>query len=116
VVTVNTADGKANIAASRASARRNPHPMLVAESPNGVFQHWMIGDVLVLMPALLPTAPASVRRNYRDRILSNALGEYPRCESIAGDSVEDSGLAPFPHRTGCPVIRTDFEPWLRRAA
>jgi hypothetical protein len=112
----NTADRKANIAASRASARRNPHPMLVDELPNDGLALWKVGDVLVGMPALLPNAPARVRRNYRDRILSNALGECPRCESIAGDSVEDSGLAPFPHRQSCPVIRTDFEPWIRRAA
>src|SRR4051812_42202863 len=109
---MNRADRKANIAASRASARRHPHPKLVGESPNGVFQHWMIGSVLVLMPALLPDAPSSIRRRYRDRIVANATGECARCESIAGDSVEDSGYAPFPHRVGCPVIRTDFEPWI----
>ena len=113
---MSAADRKANIAAGRASARRNPEPMLVEEHPSGGFQFWKVGDVLVGMPALLPSAPARVRRNYRDRLLSNALGECPRCESIAGDPVEDSGLAPFPHRTGCPVIRTDFEPWIRRAA
>jgi hypothetical protein len=116
VAMTNQADRKAKITAARASARRHPEPMLVGELPSNGWQLWKVGDVLVGMPALLPDTPSSVRRNYRLRILSNATGECGRCGSIAGNPAEGTHLAPFPHRHGCPVLRTDFERWIRRAA
>jgi hypothetical protein len=115
-MTPNKADRKAQLAANRASARRHPVPMLVGESSVGGWQFWKVGDVLTVMPKLLQGAPASVRRHYRNRLIANALGECPNCGSIAGDPAENSGLAPFPHRNTCPVVRTDFERWIRRAA
>jgi hypothetical protein len=108
VVTVNKADRKANIAASRASARRDPSPMLVDELPGDGLHFWKVGDVLVGMPALLPTAPASVRRRYRLRIVANATGECPRCESIADDPLEGH-QASLSHENGCPLLLNDIE-------
>lgn len=57
--------------------------MLVGE-PSDVpgFQAWMVGEVMVLMPKLLPGAPSSTRRRYRDRIIANATGECPRAAEV----------------------------------
>jgi hypothetical protein len=110
----NRADRKARIAASRATARRNPEPMLV-DGPTGAiagFQFWKIGDVLVGMPALLPGAPASIRRRHRARIVANATGECTHCGTIANDPTGTVGYAGFPHRNGCPLLLTDIERWI----
>jgi hypothetical protein len=107
----NKADRKAQIAASRASARRNPEPMLVDEPTAGGFQFWQVGDVLVGMPKLLPNAPASIRRHYRVRIVANATGECPRCGSIAADTLEGHH-ASLSHNAGCPLLLGNIERWL----
>jgi hypothetical protein len=114
-MTANRADQKARIAAGHASARRHPVPV-VGELPASGWQLYKLGDVIVGMPKLQTTAPARVRRSYRDRLIANATGQCPRCEAIAGDPVEDAALAPFPHHQDCPVVRCDFEPWIQRAA
>jgi hypothetical protein len=108
---MNKADRKANIAASRASARRNPEPMLVDEPSNAGFQFWQVGDVLVGMPKLLPNAPASIRRHHRARIVANATGECSRCGSIAADPLEGHH-ASLSHDDGCPLLLTDIEHWI----
>jgi hypothetical protein len=110
-VTTNRADRKAHIAARRASARRNPNPMLVDELPRGGFQLWKVGDVLVGMAALLPGAPASVRRRYRARIVANATGECGRCGSIVADPLEGHH-ASLSHDDRCPLLLHDIERWV----
>jgi hypothetical protein len=107
----NKADRKANLAANRASARRNPEPILVSETLHDGFQFWKVGDVLVGMPKLLPNAPASIRRHYRARILANATGECPRCGSITADPLEGHHAA-LSHDNGCPLLLTDIERWI----
>jgi hypothetical protein len=111
-MTANKADRKANIAAGRASARQHPEPMLVEELPDVPgFQFWKVGDVLVGMPALLPHAPASVRRRYRLRIVSNAVGECMRCEAVVADPLEGH-RASLAHENGCPLLLHDIERWV----
>jgi hypothetical protein len=65
---MNKADRKASLARARAGAC-GKIPMLVGE-PSDVpgFQAWIVGEVMVLMPG----APSSTRRRYRDRIVANA--------------------------------------------
>lgn len=99
----NRADRKANIA--------HPEPMLVDEHPAGGFQFWKVGDVLVGMPALLPAAPASIRRRYRLRIVANATGECMRCGSIVADPLEGTH-ASLAHDDDCPLLLHDIERWV----
>jgi len=66
---------------------------------------------MVGMPALLPNAPASVRRRYRLRIVANATGECPRCETIAVDPLEGHHGS-LSHENGCPLLLTDIERWI----
>jgi hypothetical protein len=108
---VNRADTKANIATSRASARRNPEPMLVEELPIGGFQLWRVGTVLVGMPKLLPGAPSSVRRRYRLRVVADATGECIRCGSLAADPLEGHH-AILSHDDRCPLLLDDIELWV----
>ena len=108
---MNAADRKAHIAASRATARRNPEQILVDQSPSPGFQFWKVGDVLVGMPKLLPNAPASIRRHYRARIVANATGECGRCGSIAADPLEGHH-ASLSHDDGCPLLLNDIERWI----
>jgi hypothetical protein len=107
---VTRADRKAHIAASRTSARRNPEPILI-EEPVAGFHFWKVGDVLVGMPKLLPGAPASIRRHYRARIVANAIGECPRCGSIAADPLEGH-QASLSHDDGCPLLLAHIERWV----
>lgn len=61
---------------------------------------------------LLPGAPSSVRRHYRQRITANATGECPRCGSIAADPLEGA-QASISHNDGCPVLLVNIEPgWI----
>jgi hypothetical protein len=110
---VNRADRKAQIVASRATARRHPVPMLVGE-PSPGWQMWKVGQVAVVMPRLLPGAPSSVRRHYRQRILANATGECPGCGSVVGDPEDGSVQANLAHDGDCPVreLVEHVEPWL----
>jgi hypothetical protein len=114
VVAMNRADRKAKIAQARASARRHPVPMLVEESDG--WHYWQVGKVLTVMPALLRSAPSSVRRSYQSRIIANATGICPRCESIGVEPADNSNYAPFRHHDHCPVLKTNFQRWIRRAA
>lgn len=60
---------------------------------------YSVASVLLVMPALLPNAPQSVRRAYRDRIIANATGRCPKCDAVA-DSEDMSSMS---HEHGCPV-------------
>jgi hypothetical protein len=113
---MNKADRKANLARSRATAR-GQIPMLVGE-PSDVpgFQAWMVGKVMVLMPRLLPGTPSTIRRRYRDRIIANATGECPRCQTIAADPGTGKVLdnAAMAHEHDCPVslVEDEAERWI----
>ena len=72
---------------------------------------WKVRDVLVGMPALLPTAPASVRRRYRLRIVANATGECSRCGSIVADLLEGH-QATLSHDDDCSLLLHDIERWI----
>jgi hypothetical protein len=102
---------ESHIAASRATARRNPEPILVDQSPSPGFQFWKVGDVLVGMPKLLPNAPASVRRHYRARSVANATGECPRCDSITTDPLQGHAVS-LSHNDRCPLLLNDIERWI----
>jgi hypothetical protein len=99
-VSRNRADRKAHLASARATARRHPEPMLV-DMPG--WQQWKVGHVLVIMPKLLAGTPSSVRRAYRQRIIANATGECPRCNTITTDP--HGGHASPSHDDDCPVRR-----------
>lgn len=77
------ADTKALLAST--AERLGPNPPIRPVGPAGFpgYVAWNVGPehggVLVVMPRLLPGAPASLRRRYRDRILANATGTCPRC-------------------------------------
>jgi hypothetical protein len=116
---MSVADRKARLAAARASARRRPEPMLAGEPSDLPDWHlWMVGKAAVLVPKLLPGAPASIRRRYRLRIVVDATGECPRCGSIAADRLEGSdpldGRAALSHEDDCPVllVESEAERWL----
>ena len=113
----NKADRRANIARGRDSARKHPTPMLVDIDPGDGWWAWMVGDVMVVMPALLPGTPASIRRKYMNRVITNAVGECPRCGTVTNDGAVDqvSGLA---HDGDCPVLSLErvVGPWLDRRA
>lgn len=70
---------------------------------------WRVGDVLVLMPALLPRTPHSFRRTYMDRVRANATGVCPRCEAVA--SITRHGQ--LAHEDGCPLL-ADSSRWVDR--
>ena len=110
---MNRADRKAQIAASRASARRHPDPILMGEPPDMPgWSLWRVGIVAVVVPRLLPGAPSSVRRQYQRRIIANATGECPRCGTVATDPVGDH--ASLSHDRDCPVrqLEVHAERWL----
>jgi hypothetical protein len=67
------------------------------------WQQWKVGHVLVIMPKLLAGTPSSVRRAYRQRIIANATGECPRCNTITTDP--HGGHASPSHDDDCPVRR-----------
>lgn len=93
---MNDADERAVRVRSWASAV-NQTPMLEPESTDEV-SYWRVGEVLVLMPRLLPRAPQRVRRLYRDRVIANATGRCPRCFAVA-----DVAGTQMEHETACPV-------------
>ena len=101
----NRADRKAHLAAARSSARRYPLPMLLDEPPNMPgWQFWKVGGVVVCMPKLVPGAPASLKRHYLQRVIANATGECPRCDTVATDPAVGA-QASLPHDGDCPVHR-----------
>jgi hypothetical protein len=67
--------------------------------------------VLVGMPKLLPNAPSSVRRRYRQRIVSNAVGECSRCGVIVADPLEGH-RATLEHEDNCSLLLHDIERWI----
>jgi hypothetical protein len=107
----NLADIKARAAAARAAATRDPTPHMVghpADTPGCTA--WSVGNprgVMVLMPTLLPGAPASLRRRYRDRIVANATGRCPRCGETSGiDAAPAERVASgtLKHADNCPLL------------
>ena len=110
-MTANKADRKARITAARASARRHPEPMLVEELSDSGLHLYKVGDVLVGVPALVPGAPSSVRRRYRQRIQANAIGECGRCGSIVEDPLEGH-RATLAHENNCPLLLHDIGRWI----
>jgi hypothetical protein len=111
---MNRADRKAQIAASRASARRHPDPILMGEPPDMPgWSLWRVGIVAVVVPRLLPGAPSSIRRQYQRRIIANATGECSHCDTVATDPVVSSH-ASLAHDQDCPVrlLEVHAERWL----
>lgn len=109
-----TADERARHAQGRDRAARNP--AITNLGPISDMPGWTAhvvggrGGVLVVLPTLLPGAPASLQRRVRDRILTNATGRCPRCGEVAqepekapGGGMGTEGLA---HADDCRVLIT----------
>jgi hypothetical protein len=117
---MNKADAKAKLTRSWASATGQV-PMLVgkpADLPG--WSAYGVGDVLVLMPTLLPGAPKSIKRRYLARIVANASGTCPVCRSCAGDlEMSERGLnrGALTHEAGCSIgDDAGMDRWLDPAA
>lgn len=101
----NKADLKAHYAKAWASATGQT-PMLVGRpSDMPGWSIYQVGDVIVGMPTLLPTAPQSIKRRYLTRIICNATGTCPACKATAGDpeTSEPIPQAQVEHEINCPI-------------
>jgi hypothetical protein len=122
----NRADLKAKMARAHKSAA-GQIPILVGKpSDMPGFSAYMVGQVLVCMPTLLPTAPKSVKRRYLARIVANATGVCPHCGELAGDpkgdpkdaSDDSIAHAELAHESWCTVSDTEssLDRWFDPAA
>lgn len=108
---------KAAVANAAEALGANPpvRPLGPAALPGYVA--WLVGPeqggVLVVMPGLRPSAPASLRRRYRARIIANATGRCPRCSATSG--VSSTHRAQMAHEADCTAtFGARDERWLIR--
>lgn len=104
------ADTKAQLVAAWADPSP-PVRVWDAPLPSGVAA-WKAGQALVLLPELLPGAPASIRRAYRDRLRTNATGRCPRCGAASG--IDTASGPRTMHEQTCPVAALAGSRWLDR--
>jgi hypothetical protein len=105
---VNRADRRAKIVKAMHDATgQKPERIWDPPWPPGIAAYRVAG-VLCVMPELLPKAPASIRRAYRDRIVANATGRCPRCGAVA----DSDDLSSMRHEHGCPVSDAGLARWI----
>lgn len=113
------ADAKARAARTHHRIGARPTVEQMPNSPHESVTAWKVrGDdanVVVMMPRLLPGAPASLRRRYRDRIIANATGTCPRCGEASGveqhhaDTTVPGSSGRLAHADNCPVLTRDTD-------